>query len=269
MLILTNILACASVIILRESRIQNYQPRFRTPLYPWMQIAGIVGFLFLILEMGKEAHLISLILFITGLGVYWFYGKIRTNREYALLHLIERITAKELTTHSLEAELREIIRERDEIEKDRFDHLIEKCLILDIEQRIQLKDFFKRVADVMAPRLNIDSDTLSKLLQRRERESSTVLTAHLAIPHIVIKGQQTFDILLARCKKGVIFSDEYPDIHAVFVVFGTKDERNFHLFSLSAIAQIIQAPDFEKKWMNAKSKEVLRDIVLLGKRKRR
>jgi len=268
-LILTNILACGSVIILRESRIQNYQPHFKTPLYPWMQIAGIVGFLFLILEMGKEAHLISLILFITGLGVYWFYGKIRTNREYALLHLIERITAKELTTHSLEAELREIIRERDEIEKDRFDRLIEKCVILDIEQRLRLKDFFQRVADAMAPRLNTESETLSKLLQKREGESSTVLTAHLAIPHILIEGEHTFDILLARCKKGVIFSDEHPDIHAVFVVIGTKDERNFHLFSLSAIAQIIQGPDFEKKWMNAKSKEVLRDIVLLGKRKRR
>jgi APA family basic amino acid/polyamine antiporter len=33
-LILTNILSCTSVIILRESRIQNYRPRFRTPLYP-------------------------------------------------------------------------------------------------------------------------------------------------------------------------------------------------------------------------------------------
>lgn len=267
-LILTNILACVSLIILRESRIQNYQPRFRTPLYPWMQIAGIVAFLFLIIEMGKEAHLISLILFISGLFVYWFYGKIRTNREYALLHLIERITAKELTTYSLESELREIIRERDEIIKDRFDDLIENCAILDIENTVRVSDFFKLVAEAMAPRLNEEPDLLLKLLHDREKQSSTALSPSLAIPHIIIQGEHLFDILLARCKEGISFSDTYQKVRAVFVIIGTKDERHFHLQALSAIAQIAQDASFEKKWMSAKSKDALKDIILLGTRRR-
>ncbi|KPJ63164.1 hypothetical protein AMJ44_14700 [candidate division WOR-1 bacterium DG_54_3] len=52
------------------------------------------------------------------------------------------------------------------------------------------------------------------------------------------------------------------------MLLGTKDERNFHLVSLAAIAQIVQEPDFEERWMKAKNKEALRDIVLLGQRKR-
>lgn len=267
-LILTNILACVAIIILRESRIQNYRPRFRAPLYPWMQIAGIVAFLFLIIEMGKEAHLISFILFISGLFVYWFYGRIRTNREYALLHLIERITAKELTTYSLESELREIIRERDEIVKDRFDNITENCVILDIEKSIEVSDFFKLVADEMAPRLNEKPDLILKLLQEREKQSSTVLSPSLAIPHIVIDGEHLFDILLARCKEGIVFSDSYQKVQAVFVIIGTRDERNFHLQALSAIAQIAQDPVFEKNWISAKGKDALKDLVLLGTRKR-
>jgi len=267
-LILTNILACVSLIILRESRLQNYRPRFRTPLYPWMQIAGIVAFLFLIFEMGKEAHLISLVLFMGGLFVYWFYGRIRTNREYALLHVIERITARELTTHSLEAELREIIRERDEIVKDRFDNVIENSVILDVEKAIDVSEFFKMVADEMAPRLKKPSGFLLKLLHKREKQSSTVLSPGLAIPHVIIPGKQLLDILLARSKEGIIFSDLHKKVHAVFVIVGTKDERHFHLQSLSAIAQISQDPDFEKKWMSAKNKDSLRDIVLLGTRRR-
>ncbi len=267
-LILTNILACVSLIILRESHIQNYRPRFRCPLYPWMQIAGIVAFLFLIIEMGKEAHLISWILFVAGLLVYFFYGRISKNREYALLHLIERITAKELTTYSLEAELREIIRERDEIVKDRFDGLVENCVILDIENSIKVSGFFKLVAGEVAPRLNEKPDLILKLLQDRESQSSTVLSPALAIPHIVIRGEHHFDILLARCKEGIVFSDKYPKVHAVFVILGTKDERHFHLQALSAIAQIAQNPGFEKRWMSAKSKDALKDIVLLGTRRR-
>ena len=75
--------------------------------------------------MGSQALLVGAVLVIGGLFVYWFYGRIRTTREFALLHLIERITAKDLTTHLLETELKEIIRERDEIVKDRFDRVID------------------------------------------------------------------------------------------------------------------------------------------------
>ncbi len=267
-LILTNLLACTSVIILRESRLHNYQPRFRTPLYPWLQVFGIVGFGFLIIEMGKGALLISCLLIILATFVYWFYGRIRTNREYALLHLIERITAKELTTYSLESELRDIIRERDDITRDRFDRVIEKCQVMDIHEHLLVNEFFEKVANTLSRRLKIEPSTLSNLLIKRERETSTVINHNLAIPHIIVDGEKTFEILLARAGNSIRFSDENPDVKIVFVLVGTRDERNFHLRALSAIAQIVQNPDFEKKWMAARNERALRDIVLLGTRQR-
>jgi len=267
-LILTYIFSCLAMIILRESRLQNYQPRFRAPFYPWIQIVGIIGFGFLLFEIGMEALLVSAILIAAGFFVYWFYGRIRTEREHALLHIIERITAKELTTRSLETELKEIIRERDEIIKDRFDSLIEGSIVLDIEKVMPLETFFKLVADAMAKNTRISPDIFLKLLLEREENSSTVISPGLAIPHIVIEGEPAFDILLARCRGGVAFSESAPSVHTIFVLVGTYEERNFYLRSLAAIAQIVQDPDFEEKWMSAKSKEALRDIVLLGKRKR-
>jgi amino acid transporter/mannitol/fructose-specific phosphotransferase system IIA component (Ntr-type) len=267
-LILTNLLSCTSVIILRESRVHNYQPRFRTPLYPWMQIFGIVGFGFLIVEMGMEALLISCLLIVVAIFVYWFYGRIRANREYALLHLIERITAKELTTYSLESELREIIRERDDIIKDRFDYIVEECAVLDVQESVSLEEFFRQVADVLSERLKLDPLVSFNLLIEREKETSTVLNPDLAIPHIIIEGEKKFDIVLVRAKEGIHFSPQYTNVHTVFVLFGTKDERNFHLRVLSSIAQIVQDPNFEKKWMAARNKQALRDIVLLGTRRR-
>ncbi len=267
-LILTNILSCLSVIILRVSHLQNYRPKFRAPLYPWMQIAGIVGLILLIFEMGKEALIISLVLIFGGVFVYWFYGRIRGYREYALLHLIESITSRELTTHSLEAELREIIRERDNIVKDRFDEVIEKSPVMDIEKKMPVEKFFKLVAENMAGVLGLETDAFYNRLREREKESSTAITPEIAIPHIVIEGENRFAILLARCMEGIAFSETAPAVHAVFVLAGTRDERNFHLVSLAAIAQIVREPDFDERWMSARSREALRDIVLLGKRRR-
>lgn len=267
-LILINIFACLSVIILRESRIQNYRPSFKSPLYPWTQIIGLAGFTFVIVGMKKEGLLVSSILVFAGAAIYFLYGRRKVKREYALLHVIERLTARELTTYSLEAELREIIRERDEIVKDRFDHIIENCPVLDIDRPLTAPEFFDLAAQALSPRVNVQPERLVKLLAEREAQSSTVLTPHLAIPHIVIDSENVFDILLARCKDGINFSWSAPSVHAVFVIAGSKDRRNFHLYCLSAIAQIVQGRDFEHKWTQARSQDALRDIILLGERKR-
>jgi amino acid transporter/mannitol/fructose-specific phosphotransferase system IIA component (Ntr-type) len=267
-LILTYTFSCLSIIVLRESRLQNYQPRFRAPLYPWIQIVGIVGFVFLLFEIGRTALLASSIFIVGGLFVYWFYGRIRTSREFALVYLIERITAKELTTRSLETELKDIIRERDDISKDRFDHIIEASMVLDVDLEVTMEDFFQLAADRMADRLEMEPDVLYQLFIKREKESTTVLSSHLAIPHIIIDGEHRFDILIARCRPGVRFPGADEDVHAIFVLVGTRDERPFHLRSLAAIAQIVQDPHFEERWMAARSKDDLRDIILLGKRRR-
>lgn len=267
-LILTYLFSCISVIIMRESGLINYQPRFRSPLYPWIQIIGILGCGLLLFEMGKEVLLISIILISVALFVYWFYGRIRASKEYALLYLIERVTSKELTTHLLEEELKEIIRERDEILKDRFDEVIERSAILDIDHTIKMEKFFKLVATKMANNLGVTANSLFNLLLEREKETTTAITQHDAIPHIIIEGENKFDILIARCREGIYFSENAPSVKTVFVLVGTKDERNFHLRSLAAIAQIVQDPNFEDRWMSAKNKEDLRDIVLLGKRRR-
>ncbi len=267
-LILTNILANISVIVLRESRLQNYRPKFRSPFYPWVQLAGILGFVFVLFEMGIEAFAISAVLAVSGFCLYWFYGRARVEKESALLHLVQRITARELVTGSLEMELKEIIRQRDEIVLDRFDHIVEECLVVDIDEPMTAEGLFDVVSEKLGKRLGMDQQKLVGALSAREAESSTVISPTLAVPHVVIEGEHVFDILLARSKQGFVFAHDKSDVHAVFVLVGSKDERNFHLQALSAIAQVVQEPNFDKQWQAARRDQGLRDIVLLGQRKR-
>ena len=267
-LILTNILANVSVIVLRESRLQNYRPTFRSPFYPWVQVAGIIGFAFVLFEMGEEAFLISALLALAGFCLYWFYGRARVQQESALLHLVARLTAKELKTGNLEAELKQIIRERDEIVRDRFDHLIEDCPVLDFPEAVPADTFFQQAAAQLAAHLDRTANDLHGALTQREAKSSTVLGRGIAIPHIVIDGEHTFGILLARCRNGIAFPGVEEPVHAAFVLMGTQDERNFHLRALAALAQVVQDAGFEAKWLAARGEQALRDAVLLAKRHR-
>jgi amino acid transporter len=171
-LILSYALSCLCVIIIRESRLQNYRPQFRAPLYPWLQLLGLGGFLLLILAMGIEAYLISFALILVGFLTYWFYGRAAATREYALLHLVERITSRHFVTGTLESDLKAIIRDRDTIVLDHFDRLVEDCAVLDLADAMPRDVFFHRVADVMSDRVGLSPAEFLSLLIAREEESS-------------------------------------------------------------------------------------------------
>ncbi|MBL7016900.1 MAG: amino acid permease [Kiritimatiellales bacterium] len=267
-LILAYILANLSLIILRESHIQNYRPIFSAPLYPWFPIIGIIGCALLVVEMGAPVLWLTALLIGAGAFVYWFYGRIKSERDYALRHLVARITAREISNGNLESELKTIIRERDEIVADRFDQIIETCPVLDLSGAHALPEFFQKASEALAEPLAMDAAEINERLIAREQESNTAISADIAIPHIIMEGEGHFEILLARCREGINFSEESPDVKAVFVLAGTPDDRNFHLRALSSIAQIVQDPKFLKRWIAAKNATALRDIILLGRRQR-
>lgn len=266
--ILTNILSCVALIVIRESKLQNYRPVFKCPLYPVTPIVGIIGFLLLLFGMGLPSLLVSLIMIFVGLFIYLFYGRIRSDCEYALLYLIERMTSKELTSYTLETELKEIIHDRDNIQHDHFDEVIKKSHIIDIDEPVMMEELFHIAAEEIQKDLHLSAEQVYDSLMKREKETTTVLNEHLAVPHIVVPGEGTFTILVARCRKGIKFSEKHNKIKTVFVIAGSKDQRTFHLRALAAIAQIIHDPNFMPKWMSANSIEALRDSVLLANRNR-
>jgi len=268
MMIVLFLLVNISVIMMRESRMQGYRPTFRSPLYPWVQIAAVLVYAFLLFEMGIVPLAIAGGFFLVSLLWYFLYTGIHETRDSALIQIVQRVTSRELATSSLETELRGILQERDSIVEDRFDSLIKAGTVVDIDQAEGVDAFFARISKILGFELGMDPAEVLVLLKRREAESTTALRPGLAIPHIVVEGEGVFNILLARSKPGISFDDEMPPVHAVFVLMGSRDERNYHLRALMHIAQITQAPDFDERWAKARNPEELRNIILLGERRR-
>ncbi len=257
-----------SVIVMRESRIQNYRPSFRSPFYPWLQIAAIIVYGFLIFEMGPVPIVITAVFMAVCCLWYLFYVSTRVKRRSAIMHIVERITARELAGSTLGSELREILLERDDIVEDRFDRLIKNAIIIDIDGSVSADEAFRRISVELSGRMDIDKNELFKLFKTREELSSTVIQPGLAIPHIIVDSNHKFDVLLVRCKDGIVFPDAPDPVKTMFVLIGSMDERNYHLRALMAIAQIAQEKDFEKNWLAARNIEGLRDVILLSNRTR-
>jgi amino acid transporter len=255
-------------IIMRASDIPNYRPTFRAPLCPWLQIAGIIVYGFLIFEMGQIPLLITVAFALVGFAWYLIYVRRRVTRRSALMHVVERVTARELAGVTLRDELREIVKERDQIVEDRFDRIIQEAEILDIPESISSEKLFADLSGRLSKKFTIATDELLKLFLEREKQSSTVIRPGLAIPHIIVPGEHLFQIILVRCCQGIVFPQADLPVHTMFVLVGSLDERNYHLRALMAIAQVAQEPNFEKRWLGARDCEALRDVVLLSGRKR-
>ena len=251
-----------SLIIMRESKIRHYRPKFRSPFYPWIHIAGAIGLVFLIFEMGLVPMLIVGVFILFGFVWYWFFARDKIWREYALLHIVERVTGEKSTGYLVDEELREILIDRDEITEERFENIIKNCEVIDLYKYLLPDKLAKLLAEKLSPKIGINEDKLYNLIKKREADSNIVVHPGVAIVSHVIKGRDKFELLLVRSKKGIILSDDVNPIHAFFVIVSSPDQQSFYMHTLMWMVQIAEETDFEGEWQNAKDFDELKSIIL-------
>ncbi len=267
-LILTYLLSNLCVVVLRESQLLNYRPKFRSPFYPWNHILGSCGFVLILLEMGMEALLLSVVLVLSGLAFYWFYGRIKATREFALLHLIDRVMNKKLTGGGLETELRHIIRERDELCADPFEEVVNRALIMDMQGPLETEPFWRVLSEKVTSSLKLAQNVLEKALQERELGPASEIMPGVAVSDVVVPGSGFFELVAVRCVPGVKLFPESDPVDALFIILTSMDKRDSYLRTLAVLAQIAGDFSFEQSWRKAVDEDRLRDILLLTERKR-
>lgn len=212
------------------------------------------------------AHPVWAVLAAAALGYMMMHERMtpreRAEQELELLKLIEAIPAQELLSDRFEKDLEDVVCEPEDGMGDRFDAIMERCVVMDVAGPADVEQFLELAADELADDLQLDPDTLASDLKKREAASSTVLNEWLAVPHVVIEGEGTFEMLAARSRSGIHFSEKAPQVQAIFVVVGTLDRRDFYLFALAAIGQVATTDDFRERWLRAEGAEELRDTVL-------
>lgn len=258
-----------SLILMRESKLRYYRPSFRSPLYPWVQIAGIIGYSLLIYEMGVIPLIFVVCFTSTGFLWYWFFARDTIWREYSLLHVVERITGEKKTGYLLDEELREILIERDDINEKRFEDILKKCEIIDVFKYDLPDKFAWLVANRLADRLDIKKNKLHDLIMKREHDSNIMVHPGIAILSNIIEGHDKFELLVIRSKNGIMLFDDIPPFHAFFVVVATSEQQSYHMHSLMWIVQIAEEIDFKEEWLKANDADELREIILSNWRKRK
>lgn len=82
----------AALVAFRESSLDWYDPEFRAPGYPFVQIGGFIASLLLLTQMGTIPLVGALGIVLLGVLWYRIYGQQRTKREGAAVDAVRRTT---------------------------------------------------------------------------------------------------------------------------------------------------------------------------------
>ena len=231
-----------AVIVMRESRIAGYDPPYRSPLYPWMQIAGAVIPLILIGELGHLAIIFTGGVVAACLCWYAWYARSRIKRAGAVLHWFERMGRGRW--QGLDDELRAILQERGARDGDAFDILVRTAPRIDMPGETTLSAVIDRAAEVLSSEMPVTSAWLAERLKQGTLVGQTPCTGHIAIPHMRVAGLDEPRLVVVRSPTGIpvpiddVASDapRSVPIRCFFFLISPEDDPARHLRLLAGIA---------------------------------
>lgn len=263
-------LGCLAVIVMRESRIESYDPGYRSPFYPGMQILGILAPFWLIVEMGFLPTLFTAALITLGAMWFTYYAKKRVDREGAIFHVFERLGRQR--DDRLDTELRVIMKDRGPRDADPFDALFTGARVLDVEGSIDFEALARAAAERLALDLPVPATTLFEGFMQGTRVGATPVSHGAALPHVRMDAIPRSHLLLARVAGAVRFeklsASLQPDdpVRAVFFLAGPESDPGRHLRILAQIARRVDQDGFMTEWLAAEGDTQLKEALFRNER---
>ncbi len=149
----------AAVIVLRAARISSYAPGFRAPLFPYLQIFGLVVDIFLIVELGALALSLTGATVVVGIAWYLFYARTRAQHAGAIYHVFERWGR--LVDRGLDREISEAMQSHGLRADDEYPGLIARAAVISVPAADDIAEAARRAAEVLGARVGLGADEVS------------------------------------------------------------------------------------------------------------
>jgi APA family basic amino acid/polyamine antiporter len=258
-----------AVIVMRESHIESYDPGFRSPLYPWVQLVGIVAPLILVAEMGWLPSLFTMGVFAASVGWYTYYARGTLARDGAIYHVFERLGRRRFS--GLDRELRDIMKEKGARAADPFDEVVARAFVIDRQVQANLDDIVREASKLLQQRVPADTSQLAEGFGRGIIGGATPVSHGAALLHMRLPEFDSSELVLVRCGSYLRVdaddsemarqSAENP-IRAVFFLVSGEGDAGRHLRILAQLAGRIEDDDFMQEWMSDRDDQELKETLL-------
>jgi amino acid transporter/Trk K+ transport system NAD-binding subunit len=258
-----------AVVVMRESRIPSYDPGYRSPLYPWMQVAGVLTSLILIIYMGWLSILFTLGVVVVCLVWYFRYARPHVVRDGAIYHWFKRLGQRQY--EGLDKEFRTILKEKGLRVDDQFNEVVSRARIIEMNENESFEDLVARAARLLGERLPIAAEKLEAGFLQGTKTGATPVAQGAALPHLHVLGLDQPEMVLARSRSGLrmevidaLGEEEEATqlVHAIFLLVSPEEDHGQHLRMLAQLANRIDEDHFLESWINAQSPAHLKELLL-------
>ncbi len=265
-------LSCLAVLVMRESRIASYDPGYRSPFYPWLQVFGILAPFWLIVQMGWLPTVFTFGLITLGAVWYAYYARERVDREGAILHVFERLGRQR--DLGLDRELRQIMKEKGLRDADPFEKVVAHAAVIDAPEGAGFQRVIWEASAHLAEECSTSAKNLAEGFLRGTVVGMTPVSRGVALPHLRLPGLDSARMVLVRASQGIEMDvevegggdhDEGP-ITAVFFLVSPEGNPGQHLRMLAQIAGRVDQDDFAQAWNSARDDQELKEALLRDER---
>lgn len=266
-------LSCLAVIVMRESRIESYDPGYRSPFYPWLHVLGVLAPFWMVVQMGFLASLFTGGLVAFGAMWYTYYARDRVDREGAILHVFERLGRQR--DGGLDLELREIMKEKGLRDADPFEEVVASAAIIDVPGGTSFRNIIWEAAAYLSESCDTSAKKLGEGFLQGTVVGLTPVSHGVALPHLRLTTIEAARMVLVRCKDGVEMdvdpasgpTEASPEpVRAVFFLVSPEADPGQHLRILAQIAGRVDREDFMEAWLSASDHQELKEAVLRDER---
>jgi amino acid transporter/mannitol/fructose-specific phosphotransferase system IIA component (Ntr-type) len=255
-----------AVIIMRESGIPSYAPGYRSPLYPWMQGAGIVIALLLIAEMGNLSILFTGGIVIAGIGWYFYYARQYVGREGAIYHLFARLG--KFRYDGLDSELHTILEEKGTGDASDFDRLVGRASVIQLDTPKLYDEVVRDVAEHLAEQTALSVDKIEQGFLEGSQYSGTSISHGSALPYFLTSGIDQEELVMVQCQSGICVEFEQDDerdvepVYAFFFLLSPKADQSQHLRTQATLANRTDEESFLTEWRAAQNEQEIKETLL-------
>ena len=265
-------LSCLAVIVMRESRIESYDPRFRSPFYPWLHILGVLAPFWLIVEMGILPSVFTAGLITFGAMWYNYYSRDRVDREGAIYHVFERLGRQR--DEGLDRELRQIMKEKGLRDADPFEEVVTAASIIDTPAGTGFRKVIWEASAHLAEACDVSAKELAEDFLQGTLVGMTPVSHGVALPHLRRPDIGSACMVLVRCPGGMKMDVDLAEgrdgqsepVQAVFFLMSPLDDPGQHLRLLAQIAGRVDKEGFMAAWLSASNHQKLKEAILRDER---
>jgi APA family basic amino acid/polyamine antiporter len=258
-----------AVVVMRESRIQSYDPGYRSPLYPWVQVFGILTSGALIVYMGTMAILFTIAIVLVCVAWYRFYADGKVRRDGAIYHWFSRLGQRRF--EGLDVEFRGILKEKGLRGEDPYEEIVARSFVLDLKTPHDFDQVVQKVAEKLSRRLPSTEAEIAEKILEGTRLGATPVTHGVALPHFRSDAIEQSELVLVRAIDTVFVPGDDPlteevehdkEVRTLFFLVSPDGKPGQHLRILAQIAGRVDEESFESEWLGAEDEQELKEVLL-------